>query len=605
MSVSFVPKGGRVEAIVPFACLAYAAADPRAARGDTIGQIGQNCKRQRGNHDAGTLCQPFFQTGGVVADEKAWGRTCDECMRLGRHRLHSVQERQWDPQWNGKPTGATVVAQRPFPCVSPQCSSRNIWHDRGSVCQPCYDGSLYSLDDTSRWQRSCTQHAKFVGSGEARDVADDEALQQEFMRIDATVPGRAVRLGTNHARTKNGTESAGAMNYEGTQPQSRNRSHDSAGGAAAKLTDAEQKTLDESEEEEQRDDAEPSTSKCASVPFLTANDERALGFELWQRSAHSLPRVDHHGYLNTPKENVAKGDKRLRPVERVGSAYLEQLTVEFPDLPFIKQKDAALSAKDVFARHGKNWTEQAKLEARDCFITEANGIQGVVVMPEVTHHAVLCRDPKYNVKQPNGVIDCASCKLPCVTCGINDFILMGGMNIHADGSKKFAYGVGSATMVFSRTYHCVNPLCKAVQKKHENNPAALAMLRAYLHTGQGGYSIFSANAKIGELQKLGVQFFGHDTRALMDLPTTVCAATDHYSAPFHTITDAAGAEKLQRPCLLERRRVFGRFGRGAHQHGRQLQPERAGAKPHHRGQACAEASVAKVPHLCPRAAGAR
>ncbi len=143
MSASFVPKGGRVEAIVPFACLAYSAADLRAARGDTIeiGQVGQNCKRQRGNHDAGTLCQPFFQTGGVVADEKAWGRTCDECMRLGRHRLHSVQERQWDPQWNGKPTGATVVAQRPFPCVSPQCSSQNIWHDRGSVCQPCYDGS--------------------------------------------------------------------------------------------------------------------------------------------------------------------------------------------------------------------------------------------------------------------------------------------------------------------------------------------------------------------------------------------------------------------------------------------------------------------------------
>ena len=98
---------------------------------------------------------------------------------------------------------------------------------------------------------------------------------------------------------------------------------------------------------------------------------------------------------------------------------------------------------------------------RACYECEAAGIELVLFMPEVTARAELMADKRYQVRDGDHVV---GCKVFCPGCLCNTFIVLGGLNVEAASSVRFAYGNGKSIMPVSRCYICCNPNCPEVLK---------------------------------------------------------------------------------------------------------------------------------------------
>ena len=121
-------------------------------------------------------------------------------------------------------------------------------------------------------------------------------------------------------------------------------------------------------------------------------------------------------------------------------------------------------------------------------------------MPEVVARNELLADPRYVVNQGGQ----AGCKLPCPSCGTNEFVLLGKVNVKAEKSVRFAFGNGRVMVPISRCYHCVNPACAAVQAKPRRKDAALELkllqgARCCLHHSPVSHPPFCAQYPNGSL----------------------------------------------------------------------------------------------------------
>ena len=418
--------------------------------------------------------------------------------------------------WAGIPRGDRIHASSPFPCIGSACEAARKNHPVGSLCQPFKD--VARLDsDKSQWQHMCAA------------CSEDTT---ELERWHALVIERAQRLERERAqqRARQHADAAAAAHSGG--------SGSSSGGGGGTWLDvdeltaaehaivdaiiedaAEQQQLEQQAgQQQQPEQPEQQQQQEQQAPpqrqrFLTHDDERAFAKSLWDAIAKRVPRAQHDGTLAMP--------------DKGSSIDLKALHHELPQLPFVKPPPATARARDALRAENESGDKRprhvARMEnARQCFECEAAGVELAVSMPEVFARDQLMEDERYQVKNETGEV--VGCKQCCPGCGCNKFVLIGNLNVNSATSVRYAYGNGRAIAPISSTYMCVNPDCPDVQDKDRKDAATRAVeMQLLRELTKDGILGASAKGRLGELKKLGVNFFGHDTRVILALPPRVRA----------------------------------------------------------------------------------
>jgi len=517
----YEPFGGLVQLNEPFYCLCR-----------DVNNAANTCREQRGYYGPGKWCQPAENK-----TSRTWQYICFDCVEANlqlRERLNPTSNhyanvnKPWPATWAGQSIGRTYQANRPFPCIAPHCSEHNVWHPVGTVCQGFRDDTPSLIpsgrDQMQRWQHACANHAHTVPvpplptcddtsrcCGNAPRPSSSSVASSSTRPLQCADPYATFEYTELELATARSMELGKPAHQQGEQlledTEVSEGSHDKVLEDLAKSNekDSQQMPLREDEIEE------GSTAPVSRGNALTHAQERALGFYFWKDIRSVVWRPTRHGGLRKPQSNTDSEDGSDVQARQSVTSYLGTLRQRLPALPFLEPGDPTAAARNVFAKY-KTWTDEAKSEARDCFLRTANRIQGLLVMPEVTHREEMSKHAQFHVDG-----DPFTCKLPCPSCKTNKFILPADVNVDTQSSRKFVYGANSATMVFSFSYHCLNPECDKVKKKHRNNQPALTKLASYGNDG----GILKSGLAIKDLKRLGKQFYGHDLDVIMQLPEQV------------------------------------------------------------------------------------
>lgn len=324
-------------------------------------------------------------------------------------------------KWSGKALGDTLEAQHSFPCIGEWCALDSPWKAQGTVCQPFFDAAR-GIPKERRWQHMCMVCVK--GS-----IAEEEEGVRRFCNGGDPDTPLAAAIMVTCDRTE--AEAAAAQQLQAPAPV--------------------------------RPLAASSPRAGEEARFISHRDERVqLGKPIWQEVAARIPRVRNDGMLSMPQGSHA-------PDITDGKAF----RAAFPRAPRLVPEAASVRAAALKSRAGGVWTQELREEARSYFECEAAGVECVLVMPEVVARDELLADPRYQVVQSGS--SQLGCKLFCPCCETNEFVLLGGINVKAEKSVRFAFGNGRVMVPISRCYVCVNPACPAVINKPRRKDAALEL----------------------------------------------------------------------------------------------------------------------------------
>ena len=345
--------------------------------------------------------------------------------------------------WIGIRSGNQFKADNAFPCIGLGCRQRGEFHPAGTVAQGFRDFVAYK-GQACEWQHMCAL------------CADSEAAEQEW-RVRFEVR-RLQRTSCGHIDEWPDEAAMAAVVDEAEEDAAIAQAleaHNAAAAATAAavppppLTPAAPTAAELAPAYAAGPNATPATQPVAPelLPaeprFLTHAEERLrLGKPLWQEIAAKVPRAQHDGSLRMPAGGSAPSNA-LRTLEN-----------DFPELPFIKPKPAAMRAAALLQESADGrWTPELRERARACFESEAAGIELALCMPEVVARDELLRHAPYQVKDSDGRV--SGCKVPCPGCKSNAFVLTHKLNVDAESRVRFAHGNNRAIMPISRGYVCV------------------------------------------------------------------------------------------------------------------------------------------------------
>ena len=408
--------------------------------------------------------------------------------------------------WIGIKTGVEFDVKHAFPCIGTQCAEREC-HPAGTKAQGFRDYSDAHFTKETEWQHMCSGCASLPSEVQAwrdrynartRSAAESEAARQaEHQRLAEAAEEAAIEAALEEAAIDVALAAAEQQQQGGTSAAEPEAAADEMEVDGAALDDAQPPPV----EQEAPRGAEPQPPR-----FMQHKEQRVdLGKPLWSAVAAKMPRVGHDGKLHMPQAG--------------GSVDLKALRREFPALPFITPPPAAARAQLLrqSSADGTFSTQELREQVRSCFECEAVGVELAVCMYEVTARDYMMEDERYHVHDERGHV--IGCKLFCPGgCCSNKLVLLDGVNLDHDTSVRFAYGNGRAIIPISRAYVCCNPDCPAVVAKSDE--VSLQLLRKWTEDGLEGQS---AKGKLGELKKLGAQFYGHDPRIMLELPRRVRA----------------------------------------------------------------------------------
>jgi len=366
----------------------------------------------------------------------------------------------WPRGWQGRPIQGFQQAKYRFPCIGEHCLSDRGqgWHPAGTLCLPFVDDSPAFENTPTKHQRMCVRCVTNCAGGRWEEVLKaagfgprgTESLSgrgdscQSVERDTPILSGPSglqsgdPSLATAHpavgsrsasapqSSSTDAPTSAGDVGISGASsaplhpPTVQGQQARAAApvakrtGAASKRTDkvvaAEKEGL-QSTRGVKRRRSEPNVA--GDGKHLTRREERQMARSSFETTCEKhFPTIDQWGRLKWAKGSAGS---------------LNTLHERYPDFPVINPGSARAQAALFLRMHRSLDQAELKQAVLRIFLMQAAGLHFLMCAPELLFHEELRKDPRYNVLNENNTTrDTNSVKLPCVGCGVNDYVLCAG-----------------------------------------------------------------------------------------------------------------------------------------------------------------------------------